>query len=75
MKKGMINKIAGVTLFAVSIFVVLNINLANAKDPDYPTKPVTILISMGAGGATDLQCAGRIEGGFAWHICHPRPGD
>lgn len=29
-------------------------DLAMAKDPDYPTKPITCYISFGAGGTTDL---------------------
>lgn len=31
-------------------------DLAAAKDPDYPTKPINLYIGMGAGGLSDLTC-------------------
>ena len=38
----------------VWIFLFQNIDLAQAKDPDYPTRPITFYIQMGPGGASDI---------------------
>jgi len=42
-----------VSIFGPLIFL-FQYNLANAKDPDYPTKPITYYISFGPGGTTDI---------------------
>jgi tripartite-type tricarboxylate transporter receptor subunit TctC len=39
----------------VLILLLLNIHSLGAKEPDYPTKPVTFIISFGAGGTADLS--------------------
>lgn len=55
-----------------SIFIVIGIiglfslffstmDSARAKDPDYPTKPITCYIAFGAGGTTDLTSRAFIE--------------
>jgi tripartite-type tricarboxylate transporter receptor subunit TctC len=44
-----------VGLIVTFIFLFQSIDLARAKDPDYPTKPITFYISYGAGGTTDLM--------------------
>ncbi len=36
------------------IFLFQNIDLAKAKDPDYPTRPITFYIQYGPGGASDI---------------------
>jgi tripartite-type tricarboxylate transporter receptor subunit TctC len=36
-------------------FLFQSVDLVSAKDPDYPTKPITFNISFGAGGSTDLS--------------------
>ncbi len=43
------------------IFLFQGINLAEAKDPDYPTKPITFYIPFGAGGTTDAVTRSLIE--------------
>lgn len=44
-----------VGLIVTFIFLSQSVDLAIAKDPDYPTKPITFYISYGAGGTTDLM--------------------
>lgn len=43
-----------ITMFGIWILLFQTIDLATAKDPDYPTKPITFYIAFGAGGTTDL---------------------
>ena len=54
MKKNSRNPII---LFVLGLWIFLfqSIDLARAKDPDYPTKPITFIISFGAGGTADLS--------------------
>jgi len=40
-------------VFGLSVFLFQGIDLAGAKDPDYPTKPITFYIPFSAGGMTD----------------------
>jgi len=54
----------------VSFLLFQNIDLAIAKDPDYPTKPITFYISFGAGGSTDLASRAFAEAA-AKHIGQP----
>jgi len=56
----------GVYLFAVGILglwvsLFQSIDLAEAKDPDYPTKPITFYIQVVAGGTTDTASRAIIE--------------
>jgi len=41
-------------------FLFQSIDLAMAKDPDYPTKPITFYINF-AGGSTDISCRALLE--------------
>jgi tripartite-type tricarboxylate transporter receptor subunit TctC len=43
------------------IFLRQGIDLAEAKDPDYPTKPITFIISYGPGGTLDTASRALIE--------------
>jgi tripartite-type tricarboxylate transporter receptor subunit TctC len=43
------------------IFLFQSINLATAKDPDYPTRPITLYIHFGAGGTTDVSSRAFVE--------------
>jgi len=51
-----------VILWTLAAWMVLfaNIDLGQAKDPDYPTKPIEFYIGMSPGGSTDLACRGLI---------------
>ncbi len=42
-------------LVGLGIFVLQNVHPVSAKNPDYPTKPITFIISFGAGGTADLS--------------------
>ncbi len=42
-------------------FFMPNIDLAGAKDPDYPTRPIEFYINMSAGGSTDLASRAFID--------------
>jgi len=44
-----------VALIGSLILLFYNRNLAEAKDPEYPTKPINFYIPFGAGGTTDLS--------------------
>ncbi len=59
-------KVAGIALmimgtFGLCTFLFQSIDLTLAKDPDYPTKPITCYIAFGAGGTTDLTSRAFIE--------------
>lgn len=43
------------------IFLLVSVHLAEAKDPDYPTKPVTFIIPYAAGGMTDVVVRPLLE--------------
>ena len=43
-------------LIGLCFFLFHSIDLAEAKDPAYPTKPINFYIGMGAGGLHDLSC-------------------
>ena len=43
-----------IAIIGGATFLICNVNLARAKDSDYPTKPITLYIPYGAGGTTDL---------------------
>jgi len=49
------------TIIAGLWFLFHGIDLAGAKDPDYPTKPITLYIAYSAGGTTDLGSRAFIE--------------
>lgn len=55
-------------LIGCFLFLWVNLDLAAAKDPDYPVKPIDVYIGVGAGGPTDtctrtlLHAAGKILG-------------
>ena len=54
MKKG--KRLLVITcLVGLGVFLVSLNDLAGAKDPDYPTKPINLYIGFTAGGATDLS--------------------
>jgi len=42
-------------VIGLCFFLFQNANLVSAKDPDYPTRPITCYIAFGAGGVTDLM--------------------
>jgi tripartite-type tricarboxylate transporter receptor subunit TctC len=54
MKKEVKKILAIIGLIGSLIFLFQSIDLARAKDPDYPTKPITFYISYGAGGTIDI---------------------
>jgi tripartite-type tricarboxylate transporter receptor subunit TctC len=41
-------------LLGIGIMLVQSTDIAGAKDPDYPTKPITLFIAYGVGGTTDM---------------------
>jgi len=41
-------------VFGLCFFLLRGVDVASAKDPDYPTKPINFYIAMGVGGTTDL---------------------
>lgn len=47
-------------LFSLWIFLFQGIDLAKAKDPDYPTKPIELYIHLGS-GSTDLASRALID--------------
>ena len=52
-----------IAVIATAALLFQHISVAGAKDSDYPTKPITLYISFGAGGTTDL--ASRALGNVA----------
>lgn len=52
------------------IFLFQSIDLAGAKDPEYPTKPITFYIAFGVGGGSDLSARAFVEAG-AKHLGQP----
>ncbi len=56
----MIRKAKGFTVVIGLLFawVILfeNLPAVQAKDPDYPTKPIEFILTLSAGGSTDLAC-------------------
>jgi tripartite-type tricarboxylate transporter receptor subunit TctC len=38
----------------MGIILFQSTDIAGAKDPDYPTKPITLFIAYGVGGTTDM---------------------
>jgi len=42
-------------LIVVWVFSFHAVDLARAKDPDYPTRQINLVIPMGAGGTTDIS--------------------
>jgi tripartite-type tricarboxylate transporter receptor subunit TctC len=42
------------SLLGLSTLLFQSMDLAGAKDPDYPTKPITLFIAYGVGGTTDM---------------------
>ncbi len=59
--RGKTRKILATGFIGLFIFLFQTNNLAEAKDPDYPTKPITFYIGFGAGGATDLSSRAFVE--------------
>jgi tripartite-type tricarboxylate transporter receptor subunit TctC len=53
MKKNRRNSIM-ITVIGLWVFLFQTIGLAVAKDPDYPTRPITFYIQYGPGGASDI---------------------
>jgi tripartite-type tricarboxylate transporter receptor subunit TctC len=70
MKKEMekILVILGALGFCILLFQ--SISLAEAKDPDYPTKPITYYIPFGVGGGSDLSSRAIMEAA-AKHLGQP----
>jgi tripartite-type tricarboxylate transporter receptor subunit TctC len=50
MQRKALGNLVIISLVGLSILLYQSINMASAKDPDYPTKPITFIISFGAGG-------------------------
>jgi tripartite-type tricarboxylate transporter receptor subunit TctC len=50
-----------IAVFGLFIYLFQTTDLANAKDPDYPTKPITLLIGFSAGGPGDLTTRAFVE--------------
>jgi tripartite-type tricarboxylate transporter receptor subunit TctC len=49
-----IKKIRFVIYFLVCFFLFQNIDFVHAKDADFPVKPIEVVITLGAGGSTDI---------------------
>jgi tripartite-type tricarboxylate transporter receptor subunit TctC len=70
-------------IWAIGVMLLLTIlfqdaNLASAKDPDYPSKPITLYIQFGAGGTADI-CGRAFGDAFGKYLGQPlipvnRPG-
>jgi len=54
MKKNVKRIFFVIGVFGLWFFLLHGVDVASAKDPDYPTKPITFYIAFGAGGTTDL---------------------
>jgi hypothetical protein len=61
MEKGMKRILIIFGVIGLFIFLFQSNDFAEAKDPDYPTKPITFYIGFGAGGATDLASRAFVE--------------
>ncbi len=61
MKKVVKNILVIIGTFGLCTLFFQSIDLTSAKDPDYPTKPITCYIAFGAGGTTDLTSRAFIE--------------
>lgn len=61
MKKQVTRILLIVGLLGLLLFLFQSLDLAAAKDPDYPTKPITYYISFGPGGTADLANRAFIE--------------
>jgi tripartite-type tricarboxylate transporter receptor subunit TctC len=70
MKKMRKRTLVIVGILSFLILLPQSIKLAAAKDPDYPTKPITFYIHFGAGGVTDLSERAFIEAA-AKHLGQP----
>ena len=75
-----IKRISAIIIVGLGLcfFLFQSADLVGAKDPDYPTKPITCYIGFGAGGATDLTARAFI-GAAAKYVGQPivpvhRPG-
>jgi len=63
-------RLFSIGLIVVWIFLFQNVDLAGAKDPDYPNRPINFIIPMGAGGTTDLSSRAFTEAATK-HIGQP----
>ncbi len=54
MKKSVQRNLIFLSMLGLSITFSHGIHSAVAKDPDYPTKPITLYIAYGVGGTTDM---------------------
>jgi len=70
MKKKARKMLVVMGLIGSLIFLFQSIDSVSAKDPDYPTKPITCYIAFGAGGVTDLTSRAFI-GAAAKYIGQP----
>ena len=61
MKKKVKKTLIIVVSFGILISLFQSIELAEAKDPDYPTKPITFYIPYAAGGMTDVAVRPLLE--------------
>lgn len=59
-----------IRVLGLLFFLSQNYDFAYAKDPDYPTRPITCYIGFGAGGVTDLTARAFI-GAAAKYIGQP----
>jgi tripartite-type tricarboxylate transporter receptor subunit TctC len=48
-------------VFGLFIFLCSGVDILSAKEPDYPTKPITCYIPYGPGGTTDLAARALME--------------
>ncbi len=58
MIKKQIMKIWAIGVMLLLAILFQNADLASAKDPDYPSKPITLYIQFGAGGTADIAARG-----------------
>lgn len=61
MKKKIKNMLLITALLGLGIFLVQGISVAEAKDPDFPTKPITFYVHRAAGAMSDLVARELLE--------------
>ena len=61
MKKIAKNILVIIGMFGLCTFMFQSVDWALAKDPDYPTKPINVMISFAAGGVTDISARAFLD--------------
>jgi len=61
MKKALRKLLVSIGCLGIGLFLLGSTNLANGKDVDYPTKPVTCIYPFGAGGLGDVLTRALVD--------------